>query len=308
MAEGTSHSDLNLLRPDDINADNLPVVMRGYDKHEVERRLNWAKESYARVLQQRDVLRERVDAVDERAQAAEGEAKANAKEVADLAQRAATAEDQLAQARERLERAETELRRADAERKLALDDMRTAKEDAVRLQSRVDALEAALRTRGESAPSPQPTQASAASDAEAGALLVAATRVSEDLRIAARTEAQKTMRKARERAEQLTAEAEQERKAAEDARRRASELAAQVENARKAADEALDRRRAAEREAREILAQARLEAERTLGSLDEERQRVRRLLTDALASLEAEAGEETGSVLADLSARLRTAE
>jgi hypothetical protein len=47
------------------------------------------------------------------------------------------------------------------------------------------------------------------------------------------------------------------------------------------------------------------QAERTLGSLDEERRRVRGLLTSALESLQL-ADEPADSVLADLSARLRS--
>lgn len=194
----------------------------------------------------------------------------------------------------------------------------------------------------------------AAADEEAPRLLLAAARAAEDVRVASRRRALLTLTKARERArrvdltteqeaarlaelresrEQLERERErileepraeagrimaaavaaQERAAA--AEREANELLARART--EAAASERERREQIDREAREILAGARAEAGRALAAADEERSRVRNLLTGALASLDTvapiEAAGSAGSevdasstdLLGDLSSRLQ---
>ena len=105
-----------------------------------------------------------------------------------------------------------------------------------------------------------------------------------------------------------------EQRAAE-TEREANELLARARTEAAASEQ--ERREEADREAREILARARAEAGRTLAAADEERSRVRNLLTGALASLDPvapiEAAGPAGTAVAapsadlvgDLSSRLQ---
>ena len=185
----------------------------------------------------------------------------------------------------------------------------------------------------------------AAADEEAPRLLLAAARAAEDVRVASRRRALHTLTKARERArkvdlnteqeaaklaelresrEQLEREREQilEEPRAEAARIMAAAVAAEqgAAETERAANELLararteaaaseqERREQADREAREILTRARAEAGRTLAAADEERSRVRNLLTGALASLDPvasiEAADPAGTAVAASSADL----
>jgi chromosome segregation protein len=286
-------ADALLLRPEDVTTEDIPVAVRGYDRHSVDRRMGRIAESYERLLRQRDELRERVEADEARVVAAEDEAKVSARQVATLTQRGIVAEEQLAALRRRV--AELE-----------------------------DALDAARRTP----PAPEPSApASLIPEARAAELLLAAKGASEQLRRATREDARVVLRKARAKADavameadrqqramreqeariaSLAARAEEQRRAVEAASARVMALSAEAERERQAADAARARRDEAEQEARRMLDRARDEAERAIAALGEQKRRVRGMLGQALDAL---AGDDKSSdVLADLSARLRAAD
>ena len=363
---------LDVLRPDDVTSDGLPIAMRGYDRNRVDRLLTRVSQDYLHVWLQRDTLRERVRSLEAEVQAAEGEARASATSVAELVQRVAALEKQLAQARAAREELEAQLARSEGEREEAvrrgeagdgsspavaelmqrvatlereLAGARVAKaeleaqlartegerEEALRrgetverpgpavaeLAQRVATLEGELaqaraarveleaqlaRSEGEreeavyregpgERPGPPEPAASATSvapqapgDGEAARLLLSAARASAELRELARERAQSTLKAARERAVSIAAETKRERNAL---------------------DEMQQRRREVERVADELLARARAEAEHVAAAIGQERDRVRGLLSGALASLDAGVEASSANLLADLSARLR---
>ncbi len=89
------------------------------------------------------------------------------------------------------------------------------------------------------------------------------------------------------------------------ARERAAEVDARTEEALAALVEVEQRRDEAEREADEILDRVRAEADRTAATIEEERRRMREVLSGALDSLEADtAGPE---LMTDLESRLQEA-
>ncbi|HJU47521.1 MAG TPA: DivIVA domain-containing protein, partial [Gaiellaceae bacterium] len=87
------HLDGHLLRLEDVTAEDLPLNVRGFDRHAVERRLARVAESYSLLLRQRDELRQRLEAAEARVVAAEDEARVSAREVAALTHRTAAADD-----------------------------------------------------------------------------------------------------------------------------------------------------------------------------------------------------------------------
>lgn len=286
MASG-NQSDTHLLRPEDVAADELPVAVRGYDRHAVDRRLARVADSYARLLRQRDELREWLEAAEARVAAAQDEAKLAAREVAALTQRRLGADEELSG-----------------------------------LRRRVGELEAALDEAGR-----KPAPVSTIPEGKAAELLLAARSASEQLRRATREEARLVLRKAQARADAvsrdadrqhraldaaaertatLTAKAEQQQRAVEEATARVAALSSEAESQRRSAEEARVRRVDAEREARRLVEQARADAEQALAALANERRRVHTMLGQALEALEVE--EHTGDVLADLSSRLRGGE
>jgi len=274
---------MSTLRPEDVTSHGLPVVMRGYDKERVDRLLARVAEAYALTWQQSQALRERLRSLEAELDAAEGDARASAKSVSELVQRSATAEDQLTQIGVARDELGVRLERSESERKQAVGDLREMTERASDLGRRVEAFEDAQRRRGQNgAEAPQ----AAVTDGEATLLLVAAARAAEDVRAASRERALRTLTKARERAMQVSAEAERERAA----------LA-----------EVQERRERVEQEADEILAGARAEAERVNASIDDERRRVRELLTGALAALDPGGSPQSGDLLVHLASRVREA-
>lgn len=292
-AEPALNVGMDQLRPEAITSEGLPVGMRGYDRERVDRLLSRASEAYRQLWRQRDALRERLGSLEAELEAAEGEARVSAKSVAELVQRSSTAENELAEMQAARDELAERFARVEAERKQAVAELRETTERAAVLGQRVQAFEEALRNRPEMAVE-KPRRASVApppstvsrpdSEAEAAQLMLTAARASEELREAARRQAGNAMRKVRARAAAIAAEAERE----------------QVVLA-----EMQERRRLAEREAEEILAEARVEAERVAAAIGEERDRVRTLLTGALASLDAASEEPPEGLVADLSSRLR---
>jgi len=271
---------MSTLRPEDVTSHGLPVAMRGYDKERVDRFLARVAEAYALTWQQSQALRERLRSLEAELDAAEGDARASAKSVAELVQRSATAEDQLTQTGEARDELGARLESSESGRKQALADLREVSERASDLGRRLEAFEDGQRRRAQNgAEARQP----AVADGEAASLLVAAARAAEDVRDASRGRALRTLTKARGRAMQLHAEAERER-------------AALVE--------LQERRDRVEHEVDDILAGARAEAERVGASIEDERHRVRELLTGALASLDAEGAAPAAGLVADLSSRV----
>jgi chromosome segregation ATPase len=244
------------------------VVVRGYDRHAVERRLGKVADSYTRILRQRDELREWLDAAEARIANAEEEAKASAREVGALTHRAAAGSEELAAARRRIEELEHALAQARQERHVTA-----------------------------------PASVSVIPEANVAELLLAAKRASEQLRASAREEARTALHKARARAEVIAREADRQRRSLEAATARLAVLSAQAEREQRAAEEARARRDEAEREAGRLLDRARSEAERAFAALGEHRRRVQGMLGQALEALGVD--DQSGDVLQDLSSRLR---
>ncbi len=300
----STNGDPNGLSPDDISSFEFPISMRGFDRDAVKRWLRRFAESYAAVLRQRDRLRAAAEEATERAAAAESEVQASTREIANLTKRCALLESDLENARAdiaALEQvsAEESARPVDAaagtdkmalERALAR--IAELESEAVRLQDERRRDEAASAA----AVPAEPTQ-------QAGELLVAALQAGETLRSTAREEAQRTLKKARERSAEIS-------RAAELRARELGEARAETERLRIAAELAsaeLDRARAAraevERETELVRARVRAEVEQTITSLTQQRERVQTLLGDALAALDADDGGARG-LLDDLAARL----
>jgi cell division septum initiation protein DivIVA len=165
-------------------------------------------------------------------------------------------------------------------------------------QARADRVEAAVEpavSPAASAPVEQPE--------DAGELLVSALRTADALRAAVREEAQRTLKKAHERAAKLERQAEHQRRALEQARARAATLTADADRVGRELEAARAERDQAERDAERVRERVRVEAEQTLGALQLQRQRVQSLLGDALAALDENTGEAP-DVLDDLAARL----
>ena len=268
------------LRPEDVTSEGLPVTMRGYDRDRVDRLLARVREAYALTFQQCQTLRDRQRSLKAELEAAEGDASASARSVAELMRRSATVEDQLLQTREARADLEARLERAESERTRALADLHEASERASDLGRRLQAFEDEQRPPGPAeAETPQP----AAADGEAAQLLVAAARAAEDVRAASRARALRTLTKARDLAALVQAQTEREQAA----------LAATQE-----------RRDEVEREANRVLARAQAEADSFVMAIEDERRRVRELLTGALVSLDAEGASPSEGLMADLESRL----
>lgn len=262
--------DGHLLRLEDVTAEDLPVNVRGFDRHAVERRLARVADSYSLLLRQRDELRERLELAEAQVAAAEGEARVSAREVAALTHRSAAADDAVTAARRRV----GELERALAE---------------------------ARRLPPEGRPQQQTMP-----EATAAELLLAARRAAEQVRASARQDARVALHKARARAEAISREADLQRRSLEQATARVAALAAQAERERQAAEEARARREEAEREAGHVLERARTEAERAFAVLGEQRRRVQSMLGQALEALGGD--DHSADVLDDLASRLRPEE
>jgi DivIVA domain-containing protein len=273
---------MGVLRPEEVRHPDLPLAMRGYDRERVDRLLARVADAYALVWEQSQALRERLRSLEVEFAAAQGEAEASARAVAELLQRPPAANGELVERGEAFAALESRLDRAEGEREQALADLRRTSQRASELSECLSRLENAQSTLSQTQLPTEETLSSVA-DAEAARLLVAAARAADDVRDAARARALRTLKKARELSALVHAQVERERE----------ELA-----------EMQERRRQVEHEAEEILAQARAEAAHIVAATDAERQRVRELLTSALASLEAEAATSTGNLVGDLSARL----
>jgi DivIVA domain-containing protein len=318
------------LRPEDITSENLPVVMRGYDREKVDRLLARVADAYAAAWKQCERLVERAELLETELVAAEGEAAASARSVAELMRAAAPPTGQPAPTRKDLREFENRLQRSEIEREQADADLRAMSLRASELAERVDVLEgerdraladlremserasglgdrlrdfedeqrvaaerqaeAALTEAGRpdahQAPEEPAVVEPAAVDPAAAELLLAAARAADDVRSASRARALQTLRRARERAAEVDA-------------RTGAALAALVE--------VEQRRDEAEREADEILDRVRAEAERTASTIDEERRRMRELLSGALDSLDAEPAAPTEDLMSDLESRLQEA-
>jgi DNA repair exonuclease SbcCD ATPase subunit len=283
------------IRPDDLDTSTLPTAMRGYDKGAVERLLARAADGLAQVVRERDRLRGLVDDVNGRADAAEGEARVIAGQLVDLSQRLSAAEEERDAARTRLAELEESLARAESEHGAAVDRLREAHEEADRLKAHIGALEAAGRGAPAAPVVPPP------SDAAAAEILVAAVRTAGEIRASARDAAQRVLRKSRGRAAQAESTAERQLQLAAEAREREAKARAAVEEQRAALAAAVAARDAAEREAEQIRARARAEAAATLGSVVEERERMRALLAGTLEALGTVDG---GDIVSDLSDRI----
>jgi DivIVA domain-containing protein len=372
-----------MLRPDDVTSDGLPVTLRGYDREHVDRLLQRTAEAYDVTLSKNQSQRERLLALEADLAAAEGEAAASSRAVAELMRKTPAADQD-----QEIQRLQGVLQQAERERDEALADLREASERASTLMGQVEALEYDRRTPGRQAPlASMVAKDTVGGEGEAAELLIAATRAAEDVRLASRARALRTLTKARElatlvraetdrehealaasrerraqaesMAEELLAEANrvdgeianrrrqldleveervaavsqleaeaQERRAWADreveerlseARRVDREVVERLERAnrdaeeriaaaRRADAEAQERRASAEREAEETLAQARAEAERLVAGVEEERTRMRDLLSGALAMLGTETApdEDAGreSLVGDLSSRV----
>jgi DivIVA domain-containing protein len=298
-----------MLRPEDVTRHDLPLAMRGYDREQVDRFLHRVSEAYLLTWRQALALRERLRTLEEELFHAESELSAGSKEVADLVQRCSTAEDELTQTRKLGSELSAKLERSEYERKEALLDVQVASERASDLEKQLQAYGNGQRRQDAEADADGPA------DEGAATLLVAAVRAAEDVREASRGRALRTLVKARERAALLHGEAERERLALaealerrERAEREANQLSEgireEAERERLALAEALERRELAEREAGEIVERARLEAERVVASVEEERLRMRELLSGALQSLDADSTPSTDGLVADLASRL----
>jgi DivIVA domain-containing protein len=270
---------MSTMRPEDVTNHDLPIAMRGYDRERVDRLLARLAEAYRLTWKQSEALRERLRSLETELAAAEADARASAKSVAELMQRSPAAKDQPPQTREARDVLEVRLERSERAREQAVADLRQMSERASALGQRVEVLEDEF-TRPQP---PSEVAQPAVTDAEAARLLVAATRAAEDVRDAARARALRTLTKARELSALVHAQTERENVA----------LA-----------EILERREQVQREADEILAAARAEADRLVAAIGEERHRVRDLLAGALASLDAEGAASSEGLIADLEFRL----
>jgi cell division septum initiation protein DivIVA len=254
--------------------------MRGYDRERVDRFLARVADAYSLVWGQSQALRERLRSLEAEVAAAQAEAEASARAVAQLTQQTSPGNVPPPSGVEALAALERRLERAESERAQALADLQQMSNRASELGKRVAAIENEPNAREQLQAA---TAESAVPDAEAARLLLAATRAADDVRAASRTRALRTLTRARELSALVNAQTERER----------ANLA-----------EAEERRRQADSEAERIVAQARAEAAAILGAIEDERKRVRELLTGALTSLEAEAAVPRGNLIGDLAPRL----
>ena len=273
---------LTTLLPEDVTSTGLPVTMRGYDRERVDRLLTRVREAYALTLQQCQTLRDGQRSLKAELEAAEGEASASARSVAELMRRSATVEDQLVQMREERADLEARLELAESDREQALSDLHEAVGRASDLGRRLESFE-----NGELPPehveATIPQTAAAAADGEAAQLLVAAARAAEDVRTASRARALHTLTKARDLAALVQAQTEREQAALVATQERRDEI---------------------EREANRVLARAQAEADSFVMAIEDERRRVRELLTGALVSLDSESTSPPESLMTDLESRL----
>lgn len=333
---------MSMLRPDDVTSEGLPITRRGYDRAYVDRLLQRTAEAYALTLKKNQSQREQLHALEADLAAAEGEAAASARSVAELMQKSSAGHDQS----EKLRELEVRLSRSERARETALTELREASERASDLAGQMEALEQELRELRDLRAQPAPAEPAArpvvvdtplGAEGEAAGLLLAAARAAEDIRVASRARALHTLKKARELAALVDAQAERERTALTEslerraqAMREADEILAEAHRvdaeisarraqidreveealaeARRIDAEAQERRAQADHEAEEALAQARAEADRLVSGSEAARDRMRDLLSDALALLETEAAPESDplqeSLVDDLSSRL----
>jgi chromosome segregation ATPase len=306
-----SARDPVVLSPDDIPSLDFPVALRGFEREAVRRRLLRVAADYAVILRQRDRARAQAAEFADGAAAAQAELRASARDVAALTKSCADLKRELEQAHGRitgLEQAAGELepagsaaRAAEAqERELAL-----ARDRVAELESEVRQLRE-TQARAETVPTPpgedvpEPTR-------EVDELLRAALRAAETLRNAAREDAQRTLKKARERGADLAREAARQARALEEARGELARLRVSAATA----SEGLERARAAqadaEREARRVKEATQAEVQQVLASLEAQRQRVQTVLGsalgEALTALQAAGGDST-TLFDDLRDRL----
>ena len=250
MASG-NQSDTHLFRPEDVAADDLPVAVRGYDRHAVDRRLARVADSYARLLRQRDELREWLEAAEARVTAAEDEAKVSAREVAALTQRTLAADEEL-----------SGLRRRVGELEAALDAARAQTGTGVR---------PSRRARRPSCCSRRAAPPSNCVERPARRLDSSCARRRREPMPSTATPIVSVERWTRRRnaPPALAAKAEQQQRAVEEATARVAALSAEAESQSGSADEARVRRVDAEREAQRLVEQARADAERGAGSARE---------------------------------------
>src|SRR5436190_18664852 len=90
-----------VMHPDELTRQELSVVMRGYDREQVDMLLRRVGEGYLFLWREGAALRERLGALERQPAATEGEALESARSVGEIVQRCATAEDQLMEARAR---------------------------------------------------------------------------------------------------------------------------------------------------------------------------------------------------------------
>jgi DivIVA domain-containing protein len=300
-------SRLNTLDPAEVTNHGLPVAMRGYDKDRVDRHLARVADAYVLVLRRYTAQQDRLRSLEDELDAAVGEARASAKSVAELMQRSPTTKGQPAQTREPPDELEARLERSETGREQALADLREASERASDLGRRLEAFEDEQRQREQAvAEVAQP----AVADGEAATLLVVAARAAEDVRNASRERALRTLTKARERAMQFQVEADRERAALvemQDRRtqleREANEILAQardgMERERAALAEMEERREQLEREAHETLAQARADADReraALAEMEERREQLGHEADEILAQARADADRVVAAI------------
>ncbi len=272
---------MSTLSPEEVTSHELPVALRGYDREHVDRLLARIADAYALTWRQSQSLRERLRTLEAVLEAAEAEAAVSAKTVAELMRRPATEEQQLARVREAHDELEALLEISESERKQALTDLEQMSERASELGKRLEAAEnersTLLQQHVERGSPP-------VADGEAVELLVAAARAAEDVRTASRARALRTLTRARELSTRVHAETERESAALAELQARRDQI---------------------EREATEIIAAARAEADRAAAANADQRHRVRELLSGALAQLDTGAASLPDGLLAELQSPLR---
>ena len=240
---------MSTLSPENVTSHELPVALRGYDREHVDRLLARIADAYALTWRQSQSLRERLRTLEAVLAAVEGEAAVSAKTIAELMRRPATAEQQLARVREAHDELEALLEISESERKQVLTDLKQMSERASELGRR---LEAAENERSTLLQQRVERESLRGADGEAVELLVAAARAAEDVRTASRARALRTLTRARELSTRVHAETERESAALAELRAHRDQI---------------------EREAEEIIAAARAEADRSAAANADERHR-----------------------------------
>ncbi len=263
------------LRPEDVTSHGLPVTVRGYDRDKVDRLLARVAEEYATTRLQNTALREQLRSLEAEVAAAEAEAAASARAVAELMRGPSTQANQPT-------RSDTD--DFDGRQELARQERDRALTELTAESERVSELQARLREIDTPPAEPQAPAPVRATESDAAELLIAATRAAEDVRQAARARALRTLTKARELSALVHAQTEREQ----------TELV-ELETRREQAQQELD----------ESVTRAHAAAARFAAHAENERNRVRDLLTGMLTSLDAELDQiPPGDLLADLGARL----